>query len=80
MKNLATNEETNYTVVDINQGGTEISEIGVAFDRPSPGFWHVSFAPEGSEGSHTRSGKAAGGEKIARSAQPSRRLLACHPV
>lgn len=45
MKNLATNEETNCTVVDVNQGSTEVPEIGVAFDKPSPGFWPVSCPP-----------------------------------
>jgi hypothetical protein len=46
VKNLATNEEVLCTVVDINPGSTEIPEIGVAFVKPSPNFWHVAFPPE----------------------------------
>jgi hypothetical protein len=46
IKNLATNEELACTVVDINHGSTEIPEIGIAFAKPSPSFWRVSFPPE----------------------------------
>lgn len=46
IKNLATNEETGCTVVDISPGSTEIPEVGVAFTKPAPGFWRVSFPPE----------------------------------
>jgi hypothetical protein len=46
IKNLATNEEVGCVVVDVNPGSTEIPGIGVAFCKPSPSFWRVSFPPE----------------------------------
>jgi hypothetical protein len=46
MKNLATNEEVACTVADISRGSTEVPEVGVAFTKPCPGFWRVTFPPE----------------------------------
>lgn len=46
MENLATNEEVPFTVADISRGSGEIPEVGIAFTKPSPGFWRVSFPPE----------------------------------
>jgi hypothetical protein len=46
IKNLVTNEEAGCNVVDINPGSAEIPEVGVAFTKPSPSFWRVSFPPE----------------------------------
>jgi hypothetical protein len=46
IKNLMTNEEMPCTVADIAAGATDLTEIGVAFAKPCPGFWHVSFPPE----------------------------------
>jgi PilZ domain len=46
MKNLSTNEEISCTVMDIQRGNSDISEIGVAFSEPCPRFWRVSFPPD----------------------------------
>ncbi|MGB2635685.1 MAG: PilZ domain-containing protein [Candidatus Acidiferrum sp.] len=46
IKHLATNEEVICTVADINPGTTDIPEVGIAFAKPSPSFWRVSFPPE----------------------------------
>jgi hypothetical protein len=46
IKNLATNEEASCAVVDVNTESTEIPEVGVAFAKPSPSFWRVSFPPQ----------------------------------
>ena len=44
-KNLSTNEELTYTVMDMNTGTSGVPEVGVAFAEPNPHFWRVSFAP-----------------------------------
>jgi hypothetical protein len=46
IKNLATNEELDCTVIDINPGDSSIPEVGVEFSEPCPRFWRVSFPPE----------------------------------
>ena len=45
IKNTATNEEMNCTVMDINPGNASVPEVGVEFVEPSPRFWRVSFPP-----------------------------------
>jgi hypothetical protein len=45
IKNLATNEELNCTVVDINPRSTAVQEVGVEFAESCPRFWRVSFPP-----------------------------------
>jgi hypothetical protein len=46
LKNLATNEEAACTVADISRGVNEVPKVGIAFAKPSPGFWRVAFPPE----------------------------------
>lgn len=46
IKHLATNEEMACTVADIARGSGEAPEVGIAFTKPSPGFWRVAFPPE----------------------------------
>ena len=46
IKHLATNEEVGCTVADISAGSTDTPEVGVAFSKPCPSFWRVSFPPE----------------------------------
>jgi len=45
MTNVATNEEMNCRVADINPGHTNLPEIGVEFAEACPRFWRVSFPP-----------------------------------
>jgi hypothetical protein len=45
MKHVATGEEIDCTVVDINPGNTAIPEVSVEFPEPCPHFWRVSFPP-----------------------------------
>jgi len=45
MKNLATNEEMNCKVVDINPGQATLPEIGVEFAQACARFWRVNFPP-----------------------------------
>jgi len=45
IKNLATNEELNCTVVDINRGSSTVFEVGVEFTEPCPRFLRASFPP-----------------------------------
>jgi len=45
IRNSATNEEINCTVIDINPGNSAVPEIGVEFSLPCPHFWRVSFPP-----------------------------------
>jgi hypothetical protein len=46
IKNLATNEELDCTVIDINPGSSSIPEVGVEFSEPCARFWRVCFPPE----------------------------------
>ena len=45
IKNLATNEETDCKVVDINPSRNNLSEVGVEFREASAHFWRVAFPP-----------------------------------
>ena len=45
MKNVATGEEINCTVMDITTGMSPAPEVGLEFVEPSPHFWRVSFPP-----------------------------------
>jgi hypothetical protein len=45
IKNLATNEELNCTVVDVNPGSFATFEVGVEFAEPCARFWRVAFPP-----------------------------------
>jgi len=45
IKHLATNEEMNCTVVDVNPGNSSIPEVAVEFSEVCPRFWRVSFPP-----------------------------------
>jgi len=44
VKNLATNEEMNCKVADINPG-SNLPEVGVEFAEACPRFWRVAFPP-----------------------------------
>jgi hypothetical protein len=46
IKHLATNEEVACTVADLSRGSGDVPEVGIAFTKPSPGFWRVAFPPE----------------------------------
>jgi hypothetical protein len=46
IKNIATNGEVSCTVVDLNQGSSEVREVGISFSEPAPSFWRVAFPPE----------------------------------
>ena len=45
VSNVATNEEMNCKVVDINPGHANLPEIGIEFAEPCPRFWRVAFPP-----------------------------------
>lgn len=45
LKNIATGEELDCKVADINRGQEERSEVGVVFIQPCPRFWRISFPP-----------------------------------
>jgi len=45
MKNLATNEEMNCKVADINPGHATPAEVGVEFAEAWSRFWRVTFPP-----------------------------------
>jgi hypothetical protein len=45
LKNVATGEELDCKVADINRGQDERAEVGVEFLEPSPRFWRISFPP-----------------------------------
>jgi hypothetical protein len=45
VQNVATEDEIDCTVIDVNSGPDGIAEIGLEFQRASPKFWHVSFPP-----------------------------------
>lgn len=46
VNHVATGEDLECTVKDINPGQEDIPEIGIAFDHPNARFWRVSFPPE----------------------------------
>ena len=43
--NVATGEEEQCVVVDVNEGANGVPEVGVEFAAPNPRFWRVSFPP-----------------------------------
>jgi len=45
LRNIPTSEEISCTVVECNHGQSEVSEVGLQFNRPSPRFWRVAFPP-----------------------------------
>ena len=45
LKNIATGEELECKVTDINRGQDERAEVGVEFIQPCPRFWRISFPP-----------------------------------
>lgn len=45
LRNLATEEEIQCTVIDISVNSAGSPEIGVEFQKASPNFWRVSFPP-----------------------------------
>jgi len=45
LRNAATGEEEQCTVVDMNDGPNGIPEVGVEFADSNPRFWRVSFPP-----------------------------------
>jgi len=45
IKNLATKEDMNCTVVGVSPAPPSALEVGVEFPKPCPRFWRVSFPP-----------------------------------
>ena len=46
VQNVATQDEIDCRVIDVNTGPDGIAEIGLEFLKASPKFWHVSFPPQ----------------------------------
>jgi hypothetical protein len=45
LKNVATLENTNSTVVDVFSGQEGVPEVAIEFAAPCPRFWRVTFPP-----------------------------------
>ena len=46
IRHTLTGEEIACQVVDVGAEHSTGNEIGIAFGKPSPKFWHVGFPPE----------------------------------
>jgi hypothetical protein len=45
LRNVATGDELDCMVVDVNLGAPRASEVAIEFVEPNPRFWRVSFPP-----------------------------------
>lgn len=46
LQNVKSGERLDCRIIESNPGQEHAREVGIAFVKPSPRFWHVAFPPE----------------------------------